>query len=87
MLLEKKNRSAFDTSRGSSLAVDTVMRTWPGTLRAFLSFGMGCTGCPIGSFHTVEEACKEHGVALGGFLSALSETAAASQSEDDSAIK
>ena len=51
---------------------------------------MGCIGCPIGSFHTVEEACKEHHVDLGGFLAALSDAAAGNPSphfEEDSAIK
>ncbi len=87
MQSSKKQPEAFSPSRGSSLAVDTVMRTWPGTMRAFLSAGMGCAGCPIGAFHTVEEACKEHGIALDGFLSALTKTAAAPHSEDNSAIR
>ncbi len=72
------------------LPVDTVMRSWPGTTRAFLAFGMGCVGCPIGSFHTIGEACEELGVDLKGFLAALSDAAASNPSshfEEDSAIK
>jgi len=76
MWFRKKKPSAFNQSSGTDLPVDTVMRSWPSTTRAFLSFGMKCVGCPIGSFHTVEEACHEHNVDLGAFHAALSEAAA-----------
>src|SRR5215469_10082197 len=46
----------------TELTVDEVMRRWPPTIRAFLDFSMHCVGCPIAPFHTVEEACREHGV-------------------------
>ena len=51
--------------------VDDVMRQAPPTIRVFLDFRMGCVGCPIACFHTVEDACREHGVDLGGFIAAL----------------
>ena len=47
------------------------MRRWPATIRVFLDFRMGCVGCPIAGFHTVEDACREHGAVPGDFLSAL----------------
>jgi hypothetical protein len=28
-------------------------------------------GCPIACFHTVDDACREHGVEREGFLKAL----------------
>lgn len=37
---------------------------------------MGCVGCPIASFHTVADACIEHGVCPETFLAALREAAA-----------
>ena len=42
--------------------VDDVMRGAPETIRVFLEFRMGCVGCPIACFHTVDDACREHGV-------------------------
>jgi len=51
--------------------VDDVMREWPAAIRAFLDFRMRCIGCPIGVFHTVEDACREHGVETALFLDAL----------------
>jgi hybrid cluster-associated redox disulfide protein len=32
---------------------------------------MGCVGCPISAFHTVDDACKEHGADRDEFLAAL----------------
>lgn len=51
--------------------VDLVMRECPATIRVFLDHGFHCVGCPIGSFHTVEDACREHAAELGSFLAAL----------------
>jgi hybrid cluster-associated redox disulfide protein len=57
--------------------VDEVMRRWPPAIRVFLDFKMGCVGCPIGSFHSVADACREHGVKLEEFLARLNQTIAA----------
>jgi len=53
--------------------VDDIMRQWPETIRVFLDFRMSCVGCPIATFHTVEDSCREHGVDLTTFLAALQE--------------
>jgi hybrid cluster-associated redox disulfide protein len=55
--------------------VDEVMRSHPTTIRVFLDFRMGCVGCPIACFHTVDDACGEHGVDRGAFLRALRDVA------------
>jgi hybrid cluster-associated redox disulfide protein len=51
--------------------VDDIMRRWPATIRVFVDHRMGCVGCPVGSFHSVEDACREHGIDQDDFLSAL----------------
>ena len=51
--------------------VGEVMNARPATIRVFLDFRMGCVGCPIAAFHTVDDACKEHGVDRDEFLAAL----------------
>jgi hybrid cluster-associated redox disulfide protein len=51
--------------------VGEVMRARPATIRVFLDFRMGCVGCPISAFHSVDDACKEHGVDRDEFLAAL----------------
>ncbi len=51
--------------------VGEVMDARPATIRVFLDFRMGCVGCPIATFHSVGDACKEHGVDRDEFLAAL----------------
>jgi len=51
--------------------VDDVMQNCPATIRIFLDYRMKCVGCPIACFHTVEDACREHGAESAGFLAAL----------------
>jgi hybrid cluster-associated redox disulfide protein len=51
--------------------VGEAMTARPATIRVFLDFRMGCVGCPIAAFHTVDDACKEHGVDRDVFLAAL----------------
>ena len=55
----------------SHLLVDDVMSRWPATIRVFLDFRMSCVGCPIAGFHSVEDACREHGIDREDFLAAL----------------
>jgi hybrid cluster-associated redox disulfide protein len=55
----------------SEMSVEEVMRRWPSTVRVFLNFGMNCVGCPISTFHSVDEACGEHHVNLQIFLGRL----------------
>ena len=55
--------------------VDDVMSSTPETIGVFLAFRMGCVGCPIACFHTVDDACKEHGIDRDKFLAALRATA------------
>jgi len=62
----------------TELTVDDVMRQWPSTIRVFLDFHMHCVGCPIASFHSVEEACREHGIDLLAFFRRLQTTARSS---------
>jgi hybrid cluster-associated redox disulfide protein len=56
--------------------VDDVMRDWPETIRIFLNRRMGCPGCPIACFHSVEDAAREHGIETEGFLTDLRAVAA-----------
>jgi len=52
--------------------VDDVMSRSPRAIPVFLLFKMRCVGCPIACFHTVDDACREHGVDREAFLAALS---------------
>ena len=63
--MEKRMPIGFDD------LVDDVMTGVPETIRVFLEFKMRCVGCPIACFHTVDDACREHGVDRDRFLNAL----------------
>jgi hybrid cluster-associated redox disulfide protein len=51
--------------------VDDIMARWPATIRVFLDHKMHCAGCPIACFHTVDDACREHGVDCTTFMADL----------------
>ena len=57
------------------MTVDQIMRDVPATIRVFLDFHMGCVGCPIGPYHTVKDACREHGVDQARFMRSLMKSA------------
>lgn len=67
VIAEMEARMAID----SCLLVGDVMTRWPATIRVFLDFKLGCVGCPIASFHSVDDACREHGIDQVGFMAAL----------------
>jgi hybrid cluster-associated redox disulfide protein len=50
------------------MVVDEIMRRWPATVAVLLRYRMLCVGCPIGTFHTVAEACREHQIDERDFL-------------------
>lgn len=61
----------------TGMTVDEVMRRWPSTILVFLDFRMRCVGCPIATFHSVDEACEEHDVDVGAFLPKIVQAAEA----------
>ena len=64
----------YDAVPDADLMVDEVMRRWPSTIRVLLDFRMCCVGCPIATFHSVDEACDEHRADTAAFLSKLQDT-------------
>ena len=57
-------------------SVDEIMRRHPATIAVFLRHAFGCVGCPVAPFHTVVDACAEHGMDLETFLGELRAAAA-----------
>ena len=64
----------YDAVPDADLMVDEVIRRWPSTIRVFLDFRMRCVGCPIATFHSIDEACDEHRADTAAFLSKLQDT-------------
>ena len=56
--------------------VDDVMRRWPVTIGVFIEHRMRCVGCPIGCFHTLDDACREHDIDRTRLMADLSQAIA-----------
>jgi hybrid cluster-associated redox disulfide protein len=54
-----------------TMSMDEIMRKWPATIRVVIRHHMLCVGCPIAPFHTLADACREHGVDEAAFLRAI----------------
>lgn len=50
----------MENTKLSDLCVAEIMSRWPATIEVFIDCGMYCVGCPIGVFHTLDEAAREH---------------------------
>ena len=53
------------------MSVKEIMDRWPATVPLFIRKGLKCPGCPIGPFHTLEDASREHGKDLGALREEL----------------
>lgn len=53
------------------MPVNEIMHRWPATIAVMVRHGMLCIGCPIGPFHTVTDACVEHGLEEQAFVREL----------------
>ncbi len=44
------------------MTVEAIMRRWPAAVPVMARYRMLCIGCPVGAFHTISDACAEHGL-------------------------
>lgn len=56
---------------GPELSLDEIMQRWPNTIAVFLRHKMLCVGCPIATFHTINNACREYDLDKDAFLKEL----------------
>ena len=50
------------------LTLDLIIDQWPVVIPLFIEMHLLCIGCPISSFHTLDDACREHGVDIDPFM-------------------
>jgi hybrid cluster-associated redox disulfide protein len=65
------------------LTLDVLMRIWPDTIPVFLRHRMICVGCLITPFHTVTDACREHGLDEAEFRRELERSVVTSSERGD----
>ncbi len=54
----------MDDMELDELSVAEIMERWPATIAVFARHRFLCIGCPIGRFHTIRDAAREHGQSL-----------------------
>ena len=55
-----------------------VVQKYPDTIGVFMYAGMGCFGCHVAQFETVEEGAMAHGIDVDALVEALNEVIEAS---------
>ncbi len=55
-----------------------VVQKYPDTIGVFMYAGMGCFGCHVAQFETVEEGAVAHGIDVDALVDALNEVVEAS---------
>ena len=62
------------------MSIVEVIQNYPETLGVFMQYGMGCVGCALASFESVEEGALVHGLDVDQLVSDLN--ALVSEKED-----
>lgn len=55
------------------MTIGEVIRANPKSAEVFMSYGMGCVGCPSAQGETLEEASMAHGINLEKLIESLNE--------------
>ena len=62
------------------MSIGEIVEKYPFTVKIFKDFGMGCLGCAIAHFETLEEGVAAHGIDLDDILAELNRAADAAGS-------
>ena len=55
-----------------------VVQKYPDTIGVFMYAGMGCFGCHVAQFETIEQGATAHGIDVDALVNALNEVIEAS---------
>lgn len=55
-----------------------VVQKYPDTIGVFMYAGMGCFGCHVAQFETIEQGATAHGIDVDALVDALNEVIEAS---------
>ena len=55
-----------------------VVQKYPDTIGVFMYAGMGCFGCHVAQFETIEQGATAHGIDVDALVDALNEVVEAS---------
>ena len=53
------------------MTIGDVVKKYPATVSALMSYGMGCIGCPSAQAESLEDAARVHGIEAEKLLESL----------------
>ena len=65
------------------MSIREIIEECPDTLEVFANFGLGCIGCAMASYETVEQGAVAHGIDVNSLMKALNEKTENSTSPGD----
>ncbi|HHD16131.1 MAG TPA: DUF1858 domain-containing protein [Euryarchaeota archaeon] len=63
------------------MGINETIQMYPQLVPVFIRHGLGCLGCALAQFETIEQGAMAHGMDLEALMRDLNEVAAASSSE------
>ena len=72
--MKKISNKAIKLKIRKDMTLSEVVEKYPKTIEVFLEHGMGCFGCGMAQFETVEQGAKAHGINLKKLMEALNKS-------------
>lgn len=64
------------------MSIMEAIQRYPDVIGVFVAHGLGCIGCAMAHFETIEQGATAHGMNLEALMKDLNETAAAMETPD-----
>lgn len=68
-------KKVIKTKISKDMTISEAVAKYPETIEVFLEYGMGCFGCGIAQFETIEQGATVHGIKLKKLMEALNKKA------------
>lgn len=56
------------------MTIGDVIKKYPPTVSALMSYGMGCIGCPSAQAESLEDAARVHGIDVEKLVTSLNQS-------------
>lgn len=72
---KKTTKKAVKPKINKDMTISEVVAKYPRTIEIFLEYGMGCFGCGVAQFETLEQGASAHGINPKKLIDALNKVA------------
>jgi len=66
------------------MSIEEIVTKYPQTIAVFMAYGLGCIGCQIARFETLEEGAMAHGIDVDSLVKDLNAFIESSQKNEQS---